>query len=515
MITPSLDELAADGEYFTHAYSSNPVCMPARHDLITGFPARVHGYYGNAEGRSIRDYATPTIGRIFERAGYRTVAVGKMHFSPAREHHGFGEMYLMEELPKQRQNDDYLMYLKENGMGDIQNPHGVRPHIYHIPQEAQQPEKYHGSNWVSSEAIEWLKRNEEQPFMMMCGFIQPHPPWNIPADWDDLYSETAVPQAIPKSRLPFEDESQADWFGDGDSLLQKEKIRKAYYTAVSMVDRNVGKIIRYLKETGRYDDTLIIYTSDHGEMLQDKGYYSKELPYDSAVRIPMIVKYPKSFSKKGIRNDFVDLLDILPSCLDICGLEYPCSKAQLPGKSFLSHEEREFQMSATGEMPLRWVMCCDREYKYIYHYMGGYEELYRMNQPETENLLRGNLSAKAEEHRKRLKREAITYEMQWGIEGGIVDGQFIKAREEVVSPSVRGKFHFWSNRQMQKFYEADKYDRGIQLEKEMKKALMSQGKSGVRLEDVFRDPQWLAQFTQCYQEYTDSQEEPVFLTGKR
>ncbi|MEG0216457.1 MAG: sulfatase-like hydrolase/transferase, partial [Hungatella sp.] len=243
MLTPGLDTLAADGEYCSHAYSANPVCMPARHDLITGLPARCHGYYGNAEARSIKDYSIPTIGRIFERAGYRTAAIGKMHFSPAREHHGFGEMYLMEELPKQRQNDDYLMYLKDNGMGCIQNPHGVRPHIYHIPQESQQPDEYHGSKWVAEETIRWLDKNEEEPYMLMCGFIQPHPPWNIPKEWNKLYANAQIPNPISKSRLPFEDENKRQWFGDFDTQEQKEKIRKAYYTAISMVDQNVKKII--------------------------------------------------------------------------------------------------------------------------------------------------------------------------------------------------------------------------------------------------------------------------------
>ena len=133
MITPNLDNMATEGTLYCNAYSGNPVCMPARHELITGFPARMHGYYANNEKQSIRDYSVPTLARIFSRNDYRTVAVGKMHFSPSREHHGFEEMYLMEELPKVRQRDQYATYLEEEGLGHIQNPHGVRPHIYHNP----------------------------------------------------------------------------------------------------------------------------------------------------------------------------------------------------------------------------------------------------------------------------------------------------------------------------------------------------------------------------------------------
>lgn len=515
MITPGLDRLAQDGEFCTHAYSGNPVCMPARHDLITGFPARVHGYYGNAEGRSIRDYATPTIARIFSRAGYRTAAIGKMHFSPAREHHGFGEMRLMEELPKQRQNDEYLMYLKDNGLADIQNPHGVRPHIYHIPQEAQQTDQFHGTTWVADETIRWFEENENQPFMVMCGFIQPHPPWNIPKEWNDFYNDIKIPGAIEKSRLPFEDESKPEWFGDKDTEEQKEKIRKAYYTSVSMVDRSVDRIITYLKKTGRYDNTLIIFTSDHGEMLQDKGYYSKELPYDSAVRVPMIVKYPKMYEKKGVREDFVDLLDILPTCLDVCGLGYPEDIHKLFGKSLLRKDEKEYQFAATGTLPLRWVMCCNKKYKYIYHYMGGYEEMYPMEQPEIHNLLLKELTWEQKRQYENLKQHAIAYEAQWGIENGVKEGTFIKVPRDIIDPSVRGKFHFWSNKQMQAFYESDRYDRGRVLEYEMHKAICNVEKSGVNLESVFNDEIWKKQFTECYQQYTGKNDIPRFPFSKQ
>ena len=114
MRTPNLDRLAREGVLFEQCHSTNPVCMACRHDLITGRPGRDHGYYTNLEDKPIDHYDTPTLPRIFSENGYRTAAVGKMHFYPAREHHGFGEMYLMEELPRRRQDDQYAMYLKED-----------------------------------------------------------------------------------------------------------------------------------------------------------------------------------------------------------------------------------------------------------------------------------------------------------------------------------------------------------------------------------------------------------------
>lgn len=505
MITPNLDRLAAEGTLFCNAHSGNPVCMPARHDLITGFPARVHGYYANAEEQRIRNYNTPTIARLFSDAGYRTVAVGKMHFSPAKEHHGFDQMISMEELPVIRQQDEYLMYLKEQGLEYIQNPHGVRPHIYHIPQTAQQDEAHHGTTWVADRAIEWLEENEEHPFFMMCGFIQPHPPWNIPEECKNLYDEKDVPLPIPVSRLPCENENKKEWFGDYDSEEQKKKIRKAYYTAVTMVDKHAGRILDYLKESGKIDNTLIIYTSDHGEMLQDKGYYSKELPYDSAVRIPLIIRYPEKFPEGRKRRDFVDLLDLLPTCLDVCGIAYPDKTTQLYGRSLVNCSERKYQFAASGILPLRWVMCRDDKYKYIYHYLNGYEELYDMDQPEVRNLLADDVSDDLNEIYLSLKQKAVEYEKEWGIEGGVVNGEFICIAPHTVHPSVRGKYHFWSNCQMQKFYSCKDNTRGKELEKEMKHALSDYQLSGVHLTEVFNDEEWKKQFEECYEHYTNGE----------
>lgn len=496
MVTPNLDELLHDSTFYCNAYSGNPVCMPARHDLITGFPAREHGYYCNLD-KSIRDYGTPTLPRIFSDHGYRTAAVGKMHFYPAREHHGFGEMFLMEELPERRQDDQYAGFLKDEGLEDVQNLHGVRPGIYHCPQRAQTDEAHHGSSWVAQKTVEWLRENNRHPFFLMCGFIQPHPPWNIPEECAHWYDGKPIPSPIPVSRLPFEDASRPEWFGDSDTPEEKENIRKAYYTAVSMVDKNVGKILRYLKETNQYDNTLIIFTSDHGEMLQDKGYYSKELPYDSSARIPMIVKYPGGCRSGETCGQFAELLDLFPTCLDVCGLPYENGGRSLYGRSLYQESEREYQCSATGLLPLRWVMCCSKEYKYIYHYNGGYEELYKRDAPdrETRNLLLEKLGQAEADALHRLKQQALAYEKEWGPENAITGGSFAVCPQTTVHPCVRGKYHFWANTQHQFFYEKEGDERIARLQEETLHALQSD------TAELFPDPEWLESYEKGCERY--------------
>lgn len=500
MITPNLDRLAQEGVMYENAYSSNPVCMPARHDLITGFPATVHGYYSNRKAQRIKDYSIPTIARIFSDQDYRTVAIGKMHFSPPREHHGFDYMFSMEELPDIRQSDDYLMYLEKNEMEEIQNPHGVRPHIYHIPQISCQDEAHHGTSWVAETAINWIKENKENPFFMICGFIQPHPPWSIPAECKNWYEGIELPEPIPVSRLPYEEETRGEWFGDKDSSKQKKKIRQAYYTAITMIDKYIGKVVEYLREIEKLDDTLIIFTSDHGEMLQDKGYYSKELPYDSSARIPFIIRYPDKFPKGTIRTEFVDLLDILPTCLDVCGIKYPDKERTLYGESLVQGKARSYQFSSTGNLPERWVMCRNKKYKYVYYYLGGYEELYDMEKDEVENLILNGVADYLKPIYQELKEQTLEYEKKWGIADSVVNGKFRVFPMRYVHPQLRGKFHFWANKQTQEFYE-DREKCVERLNYEMEYALSDYQFSGVQLSEVFKDQEWEEQLSEQIKNY--------------
>ena len=505
MITPNLDRLVEEGCSYVNAHSANPVCMPARHDLLTGLPAKAHGYFGNREAQPIKDYGIPTLPRIFSENGYRTAAIGKMHFSPARAHHGYNEMYLMEEMPKCRQNDEYATYLKEQGLDNIQNIHGVRPHIYHIPQNSIMEEKYHGSTWVADKTIEWLDENEDKPFFLFSGWIQPHPPWSIPTEFDGIYENVELPEAIERSRQCLDNTLEDSWYGDDDTSLQKRKIREAYYTAITMVDKNIGRILDYLEEKGLMDNTVIIFTSDHGEMLQDKGYYSKELPYEGAVRVPYIIRYPEKFDKGEIRKEFIDHLDIMPTCLDICGLKYNDDKYRLPGESLCEKEkkkDRTYQISASGFLGnRRWVMCRNSNYKYVYNYCGGIEEMYDIkNDPSELNNLINTGNYLIEEYVK-LRNKAIEYEKEWGPDGAIVNDDFIKVEQEVFHGSVRGKFHYWSNYQMQYFDERDNKVRGRVLIEEMQKALSNYDKSGVELNEVFNEVSWVEDFRKNYKKY--------------
>ena len=146
MITPNLDRLAAEGCIYTNAYSPNPVCLPARHNLITGLSARYHSFDDNYFDDSHQiPYHLPTFAQMLSDNGYDTIAIGKMHFQPYRRHNGFNRLLLMDEIPRFREDDDYAIYLKNNGYDYLQSLHGVRHMLYMQPQQSLVAEKDHGS----------------------------------------------------------------------------------------------------------------------------------------------------------------------------------------------------------------------------------------------------------------------------------------------------------------------------------------------------------------------------------
>ena len=224
--------------------------------------------------------------------GYYCGSVGKQHFIPATRHHGYDEMHLMEEIPSHRQSDAYAQYLESVGLEDVRNLHGVRPRIYHQPQTAQMSAEHHGTTWVGRESVKFIERNKDRPFYLMASFIHPHPPWDIPEDYQGMYADADIPIATPSSRQrPFY-QDPTERYGDGDTPEQKLVEREAYFTSISMVDEAVGTIIKKLEDCGLWDNTIVVFASDHGEMLQDKGFYQKALPYESASGIPFIVRAP-------------------------------------------------------------------------------------------------------------------------------------------------------------------------------------------------------------------------------
>lgn len=329
--TPSLDALASEGALFERSYTNIPVYIAARYSLLTGMRCKVHGHYGNESTPA--DAAIPTIPLLLSNAGYVTQAIGKMHFQPPRRHHGFDRMLLMEETPDTRQEDDYLLYRKSVGFGHIRHAHGVRHLLYHQPQRSLLPEEQHGTRWVADRVIDFLRAHRKRRWFLWAGWIAPHPPFNAPARWAEYYLDRDVPEP---ARSP--DEALVERLRelchladiDPQDLPLIRRCRQLYYAQVSFVDEQVGRILDELDRLGLRKDTLVVYTSDHGELLGDHFGWQKCVHYEPVVGVPLIAHFPEG---GGIRSrQFVDGLDLFPTFMAAAGVPLPTGW-QYPGGS--------------------------------------------------------------------------------------------------------------------------------------------------------------------------------------
>lgn len=441
MKTPSLDRLCREGVCFTNAYSPNPVCIPARHNILTGLPARYHNLPCNVY-RPL-PHGLPTLPRILSENGYTTAAIGKMHFYPVRAHHGFHHMRLMEEIPEHRDDDEFMQYLSGTRYKDLLHLHGVRHLGYQKPQRSILDDAHHGSTWVAEETCRHIEENKDRPWFIWASWIQPHPPANVSPRFADLYRGADLPPLKGRS-----DETPAE-----------RRFRELYFAAISQVDTNVGLVLDTLDRLGLAENTLVIYTSDHGEMLGDLGLRTKELPYDSAARIPFIVRHPKR-SIQAPCDGFVDLNDILPTVLDAAGID-AAKTAQahgiesFPGDSLLSpggSRDRGTQYAECFEHAGRWIMFRDTRWKYIRYFGDGTEEFYDMTSDsnETKNIV----SSAHEDVRSALtmlREKAHAHEMRWGLTSSVKDGEFVSHEKPFDKARFRADTPIWSVKQWPAF----------------------------------------------------------------
>lgn len=466
MRTPNIDRLVQRGTAFNRAYSANPVCMPARHDLITGVSARHHGYWHNC-WQPIRSYELATVPRLLTWAGYETYAVGKMHFAPAREHHGFSHMYLMEELPERREDDAYLQYLNEVGYGDVVNIHGVRPLFYHTPQRSRVPEEHHGSAWVAHKTIEVLRQPRNCPFFIFASWVGPHPPYAMPQEYLDLYRGAEIPSPCP---LPEDSGRQAPPTPENAVGQQLQRIREAYYGAITLIDKHIGRILDTLEETGQLDDTLILFTSDHGEMLGDREAYQKHVPYEGSAHIPLIACGP-GFNA-GTSDTPATTWDVSATILAAANVRVP-DDHPLVGEALTGvanpHERIVCYSHAEGQN--RYVAAVGRGHKFVHWYNGGDEELYDLvaDPWEQHNLIETDGSGVGGQ----LRDAAVAFEATHGIAGNVAEGTFVDREYKPVWPCLCTLHPDWAFRQHQEWM-VDKQQWASLAAEEMRACLESE-----------------------------------------
>lgn len=328
--TPHLDRLVQGGTAFTSAYTPSPECVPARCCMITGMYADKTGCGSNAETMVPADH--PTLMSLLAGAGYRTHGVGKCHFTPAPwALRGFQTRDTSEEIAEDPQGDDFLKSLSKAGWDHVLEPHGVRGEMYYIPQPSQLPQEHHHSHWVADRCNGFIRKQKhnKSPWYLYAGFIHPHPPFAPPNPWHKLYRAPEMPLPyLPKNADELtcfinHFQNRYKYRDRGLDLNLVRCIRAYYYACISFMDYQVGRILAVLEQTGQLKNTLIVFSSDHGELLGDFGCFGKRSFHEASLRVPLILHQPGIFRRGAVCETPVSLVDLLPTFLAAAGIPFP------------------------------------------------------------------------------------------------------------------------------------------------------------------------------------------------
>ncbi|MEZ5277826.1 MAG: sulfatase-like hydrolase/transferase [Opitutaceae bacterium] len=340
--TPNLDRLVHEGTAFTSAYTPSPECVPARCCLTFGQYPSSTGCFSNRDPFPFAE--KQTLFDALTESGYRTHGIGKCHFSPGEvtyEPHGFQSRETQEELSGMTEKDDYLQYLWANGFRHVTDPNGIRGDMYYMPQPAQMPAIHHPTQWVGDRAVSFIqdRRGDDQPWFLYSGIIHPHPPFCPPNPWHKLYRDLDVPPPhlppgyeslqIHINRI----QNRYKRFDRGSDLWRIRMMRAYYFACISFIDYQVGRMLEALETTGQLENTLIAFSSDHGELLGDFGSVGKRSYHDAASRVPMILRHPGCLPAGATCDTPVSLIDLTRTFSDLA--QAPLKTHQLEGENLV------------------------------------------------------------------------------------------------------------------------------------------------------------------------------------
>ena len=371
--TPNIDRIAATGVRFARAYCANPVCMPSRATLITGLLPSDHGVRANGINLSPHAVVLP---EILRRAGYRTALVGKPHFScwwatPERtpnitcidpsvlpEARHVWEQRLVSKLPAPYFGfeesafvgghsasvfGEYLHWLQDHHprtAADLTERAGVRPSLHRDNYFSPVPEELYYTEWITERAVQAIDRcRGERPFFLWCSYPDPHEPFGPPAPWHSRYHahDMPRPEAWDDDRALMPPHYQFDYYADrmrvaggpvradDRTLAQIAEMRALAYGMMGLVDQGVGRILDHLQHRGLWENTIVVFLSDHGELMGDHGIlYKGPYHYQGVLRVPLLVSWPGGGVRGGHTADgLVSLLDLMPTLLELTGVPYP------------------------------------------------------------------------------------------------------------------------------------------------------------------------------------------------
>jgi choline-sulfatase len=317
---PHMTRLAARGTVFANAYCVSPLCSPSRFALLTGrLPSRIGAYDNAAELPA----SVPTLLHHLRKAGYRTCLAGKMDFTGADQLHGYEERLTTDLSPS-----DF------GWVPDWEQPERVHPWFHTLHSVAEAGPCDHSLSLQYDEeacqqAVHWLHaasgRPDGRPFMLTLSIMHPHDPYQGPRRFWELYRNVEIEPPVEakreaKDRSAVERRMWALYDRDETAISQKQvrRARRAYYAMISYCDDVLGRILSALAVSGIADNTMVIVTSDHGDMLGERGLWYKMNFHERAVRVPLLIAGPRIRPRRRIA-EAVSQLDLLPTLAAIAG----------------------------------------------------------------------------------------------------------------------------------------------------------------------------------------------------
>ena len=422
--TPHIDKLVASGTACTHAYAQSSICTPSRAAFLTGcYPNTVRAARnGNAYFADVY----PLISRLLRDAGYDCGLIGKLHLASA---------YQQVEPPV----DDGSRYFKYSHAprDDWDEGHDYADWVRGKGEQLSEliksldgvPAEFHQTTWASDRALEFIREPRDQPWLLSINIYDPHPPFNPPKAYRDMFDPKAMPDPLFRDSdlvqqrklagIDFQSKvSRPEALDIGDPILPRTPhtggyraeehspgerdawtLKAAYYAMIKLIDDQFARIVQALDEQGQLENTLIIYSSDHGESLGDHGLIEKGCRfYEGLVRVPLIFSWPGQV-KAGLQSDaLVELLDIPPTLLDICGLDipeymqgrslYPLLKGETDPGFHKPYVRSEYFDAIKASDASRATMYRDKRYKLTVYHGHNLGELYDLeNDPGEFNNL--------------------------------------------------------------------------------------------------------------------------------
>ena len=357
---PNLNRLADESCVFDRAYVSQPVCTPSRSTLLTGLYPHTNGCIKN--NIPLKE-STMCLPEMIEKADYKTAHFGKWHLGDELfAQHGFSEWISIEDIynnyfseGKDRETrSDYCRFLFEK---DFNPENGT---YFGRFEGARLEEQFSKPAFLAKQATEFIKGNKETPFILYVNFLEPHMPFFGPRD--DQYNLSDVPIPENFEQVPTEDQPlktrllQQHFYNVGNSGLPLKteadwrKMISNYWGLCSLIDTHIGKILDSLTENDVYDNTIIVFTSDHGDMMGAHKLIAKCVMFEEAVRVPMMIKQVSQKRTKRI-NGPVSQINIVPTLLDLMGEDIP---DELQGKSLKPYLECHGDANITDDVFIEW-----------------------------------------------------------------------------------------------------------------------------------------------------------------